>query len=260
MQHTGDEILTEVDAGIATVTLNRAHKRNALTLAMWRRLGGIFADVGRRADVRVVILAGAGGNFSAGADIAEFAQVRDTVEAGRTYEAATKAATIAVRDCPKPTIAAVCGVGGGCGIALACDVRVGDRTTRMGIPAAKLGIVYGPLDCDLLLRQVGLANAKLVLYSGRLFGLDDCLRMRLLDTVGETTALESARALARDLAANAPISLKGAKLVVEALAQGAAEKRAHDIEAVIDEALTSEDYREAARAFVEKRKPVFRGH
>jgi enoyl-CoA hydratase/carnithine racemase len=262
MQHTGDEILTEVDAaGIATVTLNRALKRNALSLAMWRRLGDIFTDVGRRADVRVVILAGAGGNFSAGADIAEFARVRDTVEAGRTYEAATAAATIAVRDCPKPTIAAVCGfgVGGGCGIALACDVRVGDRTTRMGIPAAKLGIVYGPLDCDLLLRQVGLANAKLVLYSGRLFGLDDCLRMRLLDVAGETTALESARTLARDLAANAPISLKGAKLVVEALAQGAAEKRAHDIEAVIDEALTSGDYREAARAFVEKRKPVFRG-
>jgi enoyl-CoA hydratase/carnithine racemase len=262
MQEIGDDILTEVDAaGIATVTLNRAKKRNALTLAMWRRLGDVFADVGRRADVRVVILTGTGGNFSAGADIVEFAQVRNTVEAGRSYEAATEAATLAVRDCPKPTIAAVCGfgVGGGCGIALACDVRVGDQTTRMGIPAAKLGIVYGPLDCDLLLRQVGLANAKLVLFSGRLFGLDDCLRMRLLDVAGETSALESARTLARDLAANAPISLKGAKLVLEALARGAAKEQAHDIEEVIDEALTSEDYREAARAFVAKRKPVFRG-
>jgi len=129
----------------------------------------------------------------------------------------------------------------------------------MGIPAARLGIVYGPLDCDLLLRQVGLANAKLVLYSGRLFGFDDCLRMRLLDVAGETTAPESAYALARDLAANAPISLKGAKLVLEALAQRSIEKRAHDIEEVIDEALAIEDYREAARAFVEKRKPVFRG-
>jgi enoyl-CoA hydratase/carnithine racemase len=209
MQDTDDDILTDVDAaGIATVTLNRAHKRNALTLAMWRRLGDIFDNVGRRADVRVVVLTGTGGNFSAGADIAEFARVRNTVEAGRSYEAATEAATIAVRDCPKPTIAAVhgFGVGGGCGLALACDVRVGDRSTRMGIPAARLGIVYGALDCDLLLRQVGLANAKLVLYSGRLFGFDDCLRMRLLDVAGETSALDFAYALARDLAANAPIS------------------------------------------------------
>jgi len=83
--------------------------------------------------------------------------------------------------------------------------------------------------------------------------------MRLLEAAGETTALELAHALARDLAVNAPISLKGAKLVLEALAQKALEKRAHDIEEVIDEALTSEDYREAARAFVEKRKPMFRG-
>jgi len=127
MQDIGDDILTEVDAaGIATVTLNRAQKRNALTLAMWRRLGDIFDNVGRRADVRVVVLTGTDGNFSAGADISEFAQVRNTVEAGRIYEAATEAATIAVRDCPKPTIAAVCGfgVGGVCGLALACDVRV----------------------------------------------------------------------------------------------------------------------------------------
>jgi enoyl-CoA hydratase/carnithine racemase len=262
MQSTGDQILTEVDAaGIAIVTLNRAQKRNALSLAMWRQLGDVFEELGRRSDVRVVILTGSGGNFCAGADIAEFGQVRATIEAGRVYEAATERATIAVRDCPKPTIAAVCGfgVGGGCGIALACDMRIGDRTTRMGIPAARLGVVYGPLDCDLLLRQVGLGNAKLVLYSGRFFGLEDCLRMRLLDVAGEKTALESAHALARDLAANAPLSLKGAKLVLEALARNETEKREHDIQEMIDAALASEDYREAARAFVEKRKPSFRG-
>jgi enoyl-CoA hydratase/carnithine racemase len=138
-------------------------------------------------------------------------------------------------------------------------MRIGDRTTRMGIPAARLGVVYGPLDCDLLLRQVGLGNAKLVLYSGRFFGLEDCLRMRLLDVAGEKTALESAHALARDLAANAPLSLKGAKLVLEALARNETEKREHDIQEMIDAALASEDYREAARAFVEKRKPSFRG-
>ena len=169
---TAQDILVSVEGrGVAIVTLNRPAKRNAVSLAMWRRLGAIFPELEERDDVRVVILTGAGGNFCAGADISEFPTLRADSKSGRIYEAANEAAAMALRDCRKPTIAAVSGygMGGGCALALACDFRVGDATTRMGIPAARLGVVYGELDCAMLYRQVGLANAKRVLYSGRAF-------------------------------------------------------------------------------------------
>jgi enoyl-CoA hydratase/carnithine racemase len=257
-----EDILVQVDAaGIAVVTLNRPEKRNAVSLAMWRALAEIYRDFARRGDVRVAILTGAGGNFSGGADIAEFAKVRSGVAETQLYSEATKAATQAIIDLPQPTIAAVhgYGVGGGCGLALACDLRVGDITTQMGIPAARLSIVYDTLDCSLLLRAVGLANAKLVLYSGRYFSLEACRAMRLIDVVAETGALAGERALAQELSMRAPLSQRGAKLVLEALARGEAGQRTAEIATVQAAAANSEDYREARQAFLEKRQPVFRG-
>ncbi|GGG19502.1 3-hydroxybutyryl-CoA dehydratase [Caldovatus sediminis] len=248
--------------GVVVVTLARPEKRNAVSLAMWRELGRLFRGFGGDAAVRAVILAGAGGHFSAGADISEFAALRSGAEAARAYEEVADGATAAIRDCPRPTIAAVSGygVGGGCGIALACDLRVGDATTRMGIPAAKRGIVYGPPDTGLLLRAVGLSAAKLILFSGRLLDAAECHRLGLLDVLApEGSALRAAQALAAEIAANAPLSVAGAKLVLEAMARGEAEARAAEIQAAIGRAVDSADYREASRAFLEKRPPVFVG-
>ncbi len=218
-----DEIQVAVDAaGIAVVTLNRPEKRNVVSLKMWRGLGEIYRDFACRGDVRVVILTGAGGHFCGGADISEFSKVRNTVEDARIYGEAGDEATRSIIDLPQPTIAAVhgYGVGGGCGLALACDIRVGDPTTQMGIPAARLSIVYDILDSNLLLRAVGLANAKLVLYSGRYFPLADCRSMGLIDIVSDKGALEGAHALANELSTRAPLSQRGAKVVLEALARG----------------------------------------
>ena len=256
-----DIIVSAEKSGIATVLLNRPHKRNAVSLAMWKQLCAIFRELSSRENVSVVILAGAGGNFCAGADISEFATVRADSNSGRLYEEATEAATVALRDCGKPTIAAVSGygMGGGCALALACDLRVGDATTRMGIPAARLGVVYSELDCALLHRQVGLANAKRILYSGRHFDAKGCAAMGLLDVIAPTTALEGAQELAAEMAGNAPLSLAGSKLVLEALAAGTTADRHAEISAVIDGAMNSADYREGARAFLEKRKPAFTG-
>jgi enoyl-CoA hydratase/carnithine racemase len=257
-QHVGVSVAA---TGVATVTLDRPAKRNAISLAMWRRLREVCADLGTRGDVRAVILTGAGGHFSAGADISEFATVRADAETGRRYEAATEACTIALRDYPKPTLAAISGygMGGGCTLALACDIRIGDATSRMGIPAARLGVVYGALDCALLYRQVGLASAKRILFSGSTFGAEDCLAMGLLDVVASGTALEGAEALAREMAGNAPLSLAGSKVVLEALAAGGAEARRAELSALIEAAMNSADYREGAQAFLAKRKPAFTG-
>jgi enoyl-CoA hydratase/carnithine racemase len=257
-----DEIQVAVDAaGIAVVTLNRPEKRNVVSLAMWRGLGEIYRDFACRREVRVVILTGAGGHFCGGADIAEFSKVRNSIADAHAYGEAGRSATQAIIDLPQPTIAAVhgYGVGGGCGLALACDLRVGDATTQMGIPAARLSIVYGVLDSSLLLRAVGLAKAKLVLYSGRYFPVGDCHTMGLIDVVAERGALSGARALAEELSTRAPLSQRGAKLVLEALARGEVDQRAAEIAAVQEAAVNSEDYHAARQAFLEKRTPVFRG-
>ena len=259
-----DEIeVRKAEGGVVVVTLARPRKRNALSLAMWRELGRLFRDLGADPSVRAVVLTGAGGHFCAGADISEFAAMRSGAEAARAYEEAADGATAAVRDCPKPTIAAVSGygVGGGCGLALACDLRVGDATTRMGIPAAQRGLVYGTLDTGLLLRAVGASAAMLVLFSARLMDAPDCLRLGLLDLLAAEggAAVPAAEALAAEIAANAPLSVAGAKLVIEAMARGEAEARAAEIQAAVDRATDSADYREATRAFAERRPPVFRG-
>ena len=249
------------DDGIAIVTIDRPDKRNAMNLAMWQRIGELFNELAGRRNVRAIILTGAGEHFCAGADISEFETVRNSVADAKHYDDVGEHVMTAIRDCAKPTIAAVSGygVGGGCGLALACDLRVGDQTTQMGIPAARLGIVYGVPDCELLIRQVGLATAKLVLFSGRFFDAGECARLRLIDVLADGAALDGARDLAATFAANAPLSVSGAKVVLNVLAAGEATARAGEIDALMDAAVTSRDYREAAAAFRDKRKPVFTG-
>ena len=261
MSSKGDILLTSDSNGIALVTLNRPGKRNAISLAMWQEIAKLFNDLGAAEHVRVIVLTGAGDHFSAGADITEFSGLRSDLRSGKHYDAATDAALVAVRDCRKPTIAAVRGytLGGACALALACDLRVAETSTRMGIPAARMGIVYSAVECELLLRQAGLANAKRVLYCGTQFGIEDCVAMRLVDMVVKKDALMQAQELAAEIAQNAPLSAKGHKLVLEALAGGSQEARQAEITSHIDRALESADYREAVRAFLEKCKPVFTG-
>ena len=127
----------------------------------------------------------------------------------------------------------------------------------MGIPAARLGVVYDDLDCALLYRQVGLANAKRVLYTGRAFDANECAAMGLLDMLAADTALGGAQALAQEIVGNAPLSLAGSKLILEALSAGAIESRQAEISRMVAAAMDSADYREGARAFLEKRKPAF---
>jgi enoyl-CoA hydratase/carnithine racemase len=254
-------LLAIEEPGIAIVTINRPEKRNAISLAVWPRLGEIFHDLAERPEVRVVILTGAGGHFSAGADISEFATTRNDSTQAASYGVSAGDTSHLIRDYPKPVIAAVhgYGVGGGCGLALNCDFRIGDQTTRMGIPAARLGIVYGAEACRSLVQQVGPSNAKRILFSGKIFGADEALRFGLLDQIAEGSALDGARALALEFVENAPLSIRGAKYIVNAVTRGEDEGIGDEIQAFVDRAFNSEDYREGQRAFKEKRRPQFQG-
>ena len=257
----GDILVDRSDPTIAVVTLNRPQRRNAVKLAMWRELGRLFAEFASDRDLRAVILTGAGGAFSAGADISEFDEVRATIEQGREYEASADVCQTAISSCPKATIAAISGpcFGGGVGLALSCDFRFADATAYFGIPAARLSNVYGVVETRALFDAVGLAVAKEVLFSGRRYSADEARQVGLATHLADTDALGAAREFARTLSASAPLTIKGAKIVLEAIARGETLKRKAEIQAIADEAVASDDYKEGVAAFAEKRDPKFRG-
>lgn len=259
---TQSDIVVHVDGeAVAFVTLNRPRQINAIKLSMWRDLTPIMTDLGGREDVRAVVLTGAGGHFSAGADIKEFVQNRMGGDLWVDYERHFVAAVEAVRTCAKPTIAAVSGncMGGACALAMACDFRIADPTARFAIPSAKLGVVYGLPETTLLVALVGVAAAKRVLYTGDSVDAGEAQRIGLVEEVVPGPPREAAVALARRMVNNAPLSIAGAKRMLNALARGESGAHAEEFRALTRGAVNSEDYREGSRAFVEKRMPTFRG-
>ena len=256
-----DFIVDQSDAVFPVVTINRAHKRNALALAMWRELGSIFNRLGADPAVRAIILTGAGGAFCAGADISEFPAVRATVADGRAYEEAGDHCQTAISACPKATIAAISGpcYGGGVGVALSCDFRVADASATFAIPAARLSNVYGIVETRALYEAVGMAHAKDVLFSGRRYEAAEAHRIGLATHFTDDTALAAAKKLAASLRNSAPLTIKGTKIVLEAISRGDTAERQAAIYRVKDEAMASADYKEGVAAFAGKREPKFRG-
>ena len=245
---------------VAVVTLNRPAVRNAMTLAMWQEIARLYGDLGRDPAVRAILLAGAGGDFSVGADIAEFGKVRDDAAQSAAYELAVDASSDAIQAAPKPTIAVLSGycLGGGCHLAMACDFRIAGRDARIGIPAAKLSIVYGIRSTQRLAALVGVTHAKRILYTAERFTADEALAMGFVSEVADDP-LAAAGAFAGGMAGNAPLSVAGAKFILDGVAMGAGALDVAAAQRLIDQAGDSDDYREGRAAFAEKRAPDFRG-
>lgn len=255
-----EEIRIERRDGIAHVILNRPSVKNAVTLAMWRELTAIFSRFADDLDVRGVVLKGAGKDFSVGADISEFAEIRDDRRQSAAYEVAVDRCSGAIAALGKPIVAAISGycLGGGCHLALACDFRFADRTVMLGIPAAKLSIVYGVNSVQRLLALTGVSNAKRILYSADRYPAEQAVSMGLIDELHEDAGLAAEKFLQR-LAANAPLSIAGAKYMLNGLSTGPGALDVAAAQRLIDEASDSEDFKEGRRAFAEKRPPRFRG-
>lgn len=255
------EILVTRDGPAVTVALNRPERRNAVNLAMWRELGRIFEDLDRDSGCRAVIFTGQGGNFCAGADISEFKEHRANASLGAAYEKAVNHCTEALMALSKPTVAAISGfcVGGGVALALACDFRIAETGARFGVPAARLGIVYSRAECQSLMATVGLPAAKRILFGGERFEASEALRLGLIDQVAEGDVMAAAEKFVAPMTTNAPLSIAGMKLILNALASDSFDEKAETIAATVRSALESEDYREGVRAFGEKRQPRFVG-
>ncbi|MCP4616759.1 MAG: 3-hydroxybutyryl-CoA dehydratase [Bradyrhizobium sp.] len=257
MQET---IKIERRGGIALVTLNRPSVRNAVTLAMWRELAGVFSGFNVDRDIRGVVLKGAGKDFSVGADISEFEKIREDRHQAAAYEVAVDTCSSAIAALGKPVVAAISGycLGGGCHLALACDFRFGDRTATVGIPAARLSIVYGVNSVQRLLALAGVSNAKRILFSADRYGAEQAVSMGLIDELHDDVAAAADKFL-QHLAANAPLSISGAKYMLNGLSMGSGALDSAVAQRLIDEASDSADFREGRRAFAEKRPPRFRG-
>ncbi len=258
-----DEILVERRDHVATVTFNRPHVRNAFNLAMWTAMPRIVEDLTRDPAVRGVVFRGAGEEaFASGADISEFKEQRKDRATAEAYNARTAAAYLAIETCPKPTIAMIHGfcMGGAVAIALACDLRFTADTGKFAIPAARLGIVYGLHSVKRLVSLVGPAAAKDILFSARTLDAAEAHRIGFVDRVLPAGELgrHTYEYLAR-VADNAPISVQGAKLIVEAVTEDGGAARRAEIDRLQIAAFESEDYREGTAAFMEKRRPRFVG-
>jgi len=256
-----DRIKVSVDGPVATVLIDRAEKRNALDLPMWRALGTAFDALGAVNEIGCILVRGAGtAAFSAGADIGAFGRDRGTAEAPSSYDEDLHHSMQAIRTCTHPVVAAISGwcMGGGAGIASMCDFRVGAEGMRLGVPARERGIWYAHAELDAILSVVGYAIACELMIEGRVFSGREAYEKGLISrVVPDAAVFDEAEALARRICQGAPLSNRYHKRALQAL-RGPIPVSAED-QAASQGFMKTADYAEATLAFTEKRRPVFRG-
>jgi enoyl-CoA hydratase/carnithine racemase len=248
----------ERDGPVARLLIDRADKRNAFDQAMWEALPGLVETAMAAREVRVLVLTSAvPGLFAAGADIGEFAERSHDPAWRARNQAAIRRAHVQLARAPKPVIAAIGGdcIGGGCGLALACDMRVASPRARLGITPAKLGLVYPLHDTKLLVDVVGPAQAKRILFTGGLLDSAEAHRIGLVDIVADDLAAAVGE-LTAAIAAASPYSQRASKAVIRRILDGATDDDAGS-QAAFDAAFEGPDFREGVAAFLAKRKPSF---
>jgi len=249
--------------GVTTLSLNRPHAKNAISLQLLKQLTDCLDTVRFDSTVRVLVLnSSTPGSFCSGADLAE----RRTMTKGQVskFLADLRSALSKLESLPMPTIAAIDGpaLGGGLELALACDLRVAAHSvTKIGLPETKLGIIPGAGGTQRATRLLGLSKAKDLIFTGRSLTAAEAEELGLIDYVSDkgTSATDRALFLAEEIAANAPLALRSAKLAISRALELSLEPGLDFERAAYEPLLQTKDREEALQAFKEKRKPVFKG-
>lgn len=257
------ELIVRRAGGVGTVVFSNIAKHNAVTFDMWRAFPEVVGELGADPSIRVVVVQGDGERaFIAGADISQFEQARASDEAQALYNQAVEDAYAAPVLCPKPVIAKIRGIcmGGGLGLAAACDVRMCSEDAVFRMPAARLGLGYNFSGLRRFMNVIGAANTAEIFFSARKFDAPDALRMGFVSRVIPAAALDrEADAWTALVAENAPLTIVAAKRAIREALKDPAERDAAALDAMIAACFSSADYREGRRAFMEKRKPDFQG-
>ena len=258
-----DKMLAEKSDGIGWMIFNSPERRNALSVAMRHAILQILEDFSADDSVRSIVMTGAGDKaFVSGADISEFEKLRASPEQQAAYHALSARVDDTMRTLNKPLIAMIRGfcLGGGLGTALAADMRFAAEGSQFGIPAARLSIGYPFAGIKKLVDLVGPAYAKEILYTARRLSAEEALRIGLINRVVPADDLKAAvTEIGMTIAENAPLAIYNAKINIDNIVKDRADRDMAACEAATAACMASQDYVEGRTAFMEKRKPVFKG-
>ncbi len=260
MMSSSDPIYLEKHDAIAHLVLNRPEKRNALNRQVWETIPVLAKEIEADRDIKVVIVRGATPiAFSAGADIAEFDEVHATPDTAAAYDEMVREAFVTLAQLDRPTIAMVSGVcyGGGCALALSCDLRYADETATFCIPPARLGLVYTLQETKQLSDLVGPSKAKEMLMGARVIEAEEALQVGIATRLfSQGDLMRETQAFAEQLCGLSQVTIRAVKKIVSEIEQGACDdnERTH---ALVKDGFTKADYLEGRDAFLAKRPAKF---